>query len=157
MTAIAGFTNGKTVVVGWDSFSGAGNSKHIRKDMKGFVVGPYVVGYTWSYRAGQILEHHVAWPLVGSGDLRKMLITKLVPKIRDAFKKHGMMKTDMGVESGGEFLVGVRGRLFTICSDFQVCEKICGYDAVGCGEDLCRTQPHRSHKFFRKIESQNRL
>jgi ATP-dependent protease HslVU (ClpYQ) peptidase subunit len=38
-------------------------------------------------------------------------------------------------ESGGSFLVGYRGRLFEIQSDYQVAETTYGFAATGCGED----------------------
>ena len=36
----------------------------------------------------------------------------------------------------GTFLVGVRGRLFAIYSDYQVAEEALDYMAVGSGEDI---------------------
>jgi len=45
---------------------------------------------------------------------------------------------DKGQEAGGTFLVGYRGRLFRVDSDYQVGESVNNYCAVGCGADLVR-------------------
>lgn len=41
-------------------------------------------------------------------------------------------------EVGGFFLVGFRGRLFAVESDYQVGEAVVSYQALGCGEQIAR-------------------
>jgi hypothetical protein len=48
-------------------------------------------------------------------------------------KDGGYLKADNGRESGGVFLVGVRGRLFEIDDDYHAREMLEQYDAVGSG------------------------
>ena len=62
------------------------------------------------------------------------MIEKFVPAIREILKDGGYTKVDSNKECGGEFLVGVHGRLFKIQGDFQVSENVYGFNACGCGE-----------------------
>ena len=52
---------------------------------------------------------------------------------RNVLKEHGYVSISNNVESGGVFLVAVKGELFRIDDDFQVGHNNWGYDAVGCG------------------------
>jgi hypothetical protein len=51
-------------------------------------------------------------------------------------KNGGYATIKDGVEFGGTFLVGFKGRLFRIADDFQVGESEHGFDACGSGEDV---------------------
>ena len=46
-----------------------------------------------------------------------------------------MAKVESGAESGGQFLVGYKRRLYSVQSDFQVNEMADGFDAVGSGAE----------------------
>jgi 20S proteasome alpha/beta subunit len=56
--------------------------------------------------------------------------------VRKILSDGGWLHNSNGIESGGTFLVGVRGALYEIQSDFQAGRTLNGYVAVGCGEDL---------------------
>ena len=47
------------------------------------------------------------------------------------------MRTDEGSDRGGVFLVGYRGNVYEIQSDFQVGVPADSFMACGCGIDLC--------------------
>ena len=56
MTCIVGYLDKETVYLGGDSAGTDGNySQHIRKDKKVFQNGPFIFGFTSSFRMGQIL------------------------------------------------------------------------------------------------------
>jgi len=50
--------------------------------------------------------------------------------------EEGEKKTNEEESSGGQFLVGFRGHLFDIQSDYQAQEALDGYDAVGAGLEV---------------------
>ena len=52
---------------------------------------------------------------------------------RKLFTAGGYGKTEYGVERGGDFLVGYRGRLFRVASDYQIAESLDPFAALGCG------------------------
>lgn len=136
MTAIVGLAHNGAVTIGGDS-AGVGDhySLTVRADSKVFSNGPYVMGFTSSFRMGQLLR----WSLKGpepDGDLAAFMSTTFVDAVRDTLRAGGWLKKDADREQGGDFLVGVAGRLFCVQSDFQVAEAASGYAAVGCGYQI---------------------
>jgi len=137
MTCIVGVIHNRRVYMGGDSAGVSGYSVTSRKDPKVFRRGELVIGYTSSFRMGQVLRFSPSVPDKPEGaDLYEWLCTKFVDGCRKAMKEAGYTETENGRESGGTFLVGVRGRLFTVQSDFQVGETRDGFSACGCGTDL---------------------
>jgi len=111
----------------------------IRKDMKVFRKKGYVIGFTSSFRMGQILNYNVVFPIYKKTDkitLHEFMVTKFVSVIRKAFKIGGYTSIQNNTEHGGFFLVGYKGCLFEIQCDFQVAELSSDYHAVGCGDGL---------------------
>ncbi len=52
------------------------------------------------------------------------------------FKDKGFSNITSNEESGGTFLVGYKGHLYTIFGDFQVAEMSDGFESVVCGESF---------------------
>jgi ATP-dependent protease HslVU (ClpYQ) peptidase subunit len=134
MTCIVGVAKDGKVYLGGDSAGVSGLDITIRKDKKVFTNGEFVMGFTSSFRMGQILQYEFKPPEVTKDDMMEFMVCDFVPAIRQCFKEHGYSKIESNREVGGTFLVGVRGRLFAIQGDFQVAESVYGYQAVGCGE-----------------------
>lgn len=136
MTCIVGIANGTTVFLGGDSASVGGLDLSRTLHPKVFRNGLYIMGYTTSFRMGQLLEFaDLPKPTkTDKENLYRFMITKFVPAIREVFKEGGYLKVSESVEKGGTFLVGVKGQLFIIDSDFQVQQKVEHYYACGCGE-----------------------
>lgn len=144
MTCIVGLAKDGKVYLGGDSAGVAGLDLTVRKDKKVFKNGEFVMGFTSSFRMGQILQYDFEPPSIDefeangkprTDDVKmEYMVRKFVPALRQCFKEHGYTKIDSNRESGGTFLVGFRGRLFAIQSDFQVAESVGDYQAVGCGE-----------------------
>lgn len=136
MTAIAGLIHEGKVYIGGDSAGVSGWDLTIRSDPKVFTVGPFVIGYTSSFRMGQLLrfrfvppEHHE------DVDTYRYMVCDVVDAFRQAFKDGGYAKRENERETAGAFLVGYRGRLFTVEDDYQVGEPADSYAACGCGDN----------------------
>lgn len=129
----------KTVYIGADSASVLGWTSRVTSLPKVFQRGPFLIGYTSSFRMGQLLQHALAVPPQGTGkkdqDDMKFMVTVFAEHVRALLKERGMSKVEANSESGGQFLVGYRQRLYSIMSDFQVNEMADGYDAVGSGAE----------------------
>lgn len=139
MTCIAGIAHDGKVFIGGDSAGVAGLDLDVVKLPKVFVNGDFVIGYTSSFRMGQVLQFAFTPPKRHPDrDVMHFMVTDFIDAVRNAFKGYGFAKKEMEVESGGFFLVGHSGRLFVICSDYQVFEPTCGYSAVGCGESFAK-------------------
>jgi ATP-dependent protease HslVU (ClpYQ) peptidase subunit len=136
LTAIVGIAKDGVVHLGGDSAGVAGYMVHIRADTKVFANGPYVFGFTTSYRMGQLIRWAWTPPEPPSSDLDRFMATTFIDGVRDCLKTGGWATKENEREEGGVFLVGVAGRLFRVDSDYQVGESADGFDAVGSGDEL---------------------
>lgn len=139
MTCIVGLKQDGVVYIGGDSAGVSGLDVTIRADTKVFINGPFLMGFTTSFRMGQLLHH--ALPTLQPPDnamLERFMVTDFIDAVRNTLKNGGVTKIDNSVESGGTFIVGVHGRLFTIFDDFQVAESVKDYEAVGCGASYAK-------------------
>jgi hypothetical protein len=137
VTAIAGFVQESKVWIGGDSAGVALYSLTVRADQKVFKNGEFLFGFTSSFRMGQLLRYAFTPPAAKEGqDLYSYMVTDFINAVRDCLKNGGFAAKDKEEESAGEFLVGFRGRLFKIQSDYNVSESADGYDACGCAEDV---------------------
>jgi ATP-dependent protease HslVU (ClpYQ) peptidase subunit len=138
MTCIAGIVdNDGTVYIGGDSAGVAGLDLWIRADKKVFKNGPFIMGFTSSFRMGQLLQHSLKPPkYYGDIDIEKFMVTQFINAVRTCLKDGGFAEKDKEVERGGTFLVGFNGKLFRIEGDYQVGESACNFDACGCGQSF---------------------
>lgn len=135
MTCIVGIAYDGKVMLGADSAGVGGLDLRIRKDPKVFVNGELIFGFTSSFRMGQLLASNLTPPpIIEKQEPYQYAVKALVPALRDTLRAGGWLSTVNGREEGGVFIVGFRGHLFTIYSDFQVAEEIENIAAVGCGE-----------------------
>jgi ATP-dependent protease HslVU (ClpYQ) peptidase subunit len=136
MTCIVGIVKDKRVWIGGDSAGIGGYTLTLTKQPKIFKIGQYLIGYTTSFRMGQILEFGFTPPKPNKKDLLRFMVVDFVDALRKRFKDAGFFHKEDGQDRGGTFLVGVAGRLFRIADDFQIFEAAEGYSACGCGEEV---------------------
>ena len=135
MTCIVGVPQGGgRVVMGADSAGLCDWDLTVRADAKVFTRGPFLMGFTSSFRMGQLLKYRLDVPEhpEGMADL-EYLSTAFVDAVRECLGDGGWRKKEHEREEGGTFLVGYRGRVYEVESDFQVGEPAAGYAACGCG------------------------
>ena len=141
MTCIVGLIDNDKVYIGGDSAGVGGYDLHIRADKKVFKNGPFIMGFTSSFRMGQLLQYKLQPPSLYKEDgtlkdIYKYMVTEFIDAVRQCLKDGGYaIKKDEG-ELGGTFLVGYGGRLFAVYDDYQVAEFVEGYGAVGCGAQI---------------------
>jgi hypothetical protein len=135
MTAIAGIAQNGAVHIGGDSAGVDGLSLAVRADTKVFRKGPYLFGFTTSFRMGQLIRYSMDVPRP-KGGLEDFMATGFIEALRDCLKTGGWARKEHDREEGGTFLVGVRGRLFAVYDDYQVAQAADGFAAVGCGDDV---------------------
>jgi hypothetical protein len=137
MTCIAGIVDHGTVWLGGDSAGIAEWSLTVRADPKVFRNGPLILGFTSSFRVGQLLQYKLQVPPRDRQlDISAYLVTSFIDAVRDCLKAGGVASKENEVENGGTFLIGYAGRLFEIYSDYQVGESLDGIAAVGCGAQV---------------------
>jgi ATP-dependent protease HslVU (ClpYQ) peptidase subunit len=134
MTCIVGLVDGGRVWMGGNSAGVAGLDISLRADRKVFRNGEFLIGFTSSFRMGQLLHFRLQPPpLQPDQDLFRYMVCDFVEAVRTCLKDGGFAHRSNDVETGGFFLVGTQGRLFSIQDDYQVSEFSRGYHAIGCG------------------------
>ncbi len=147
MTCIVAVTDGTRALIGGDSAAVGEHELHLRATRKVFRTGPYLIGFTRSWRMGQILRHGTRFPdppATREGEaLEHFMVCEFVPAVRAAFKEHGFAKTarvtigmdliEEGQELSGVFLVALAGQIFEVRADYQVMRPIAAHAAVGSG------------------------
>lgn len=135
MTCIVGIVEDGKVLIGGDSIASDGWNLMDRADAKVFKTGAFVMGFTTSYRMGQLLRYAFKPPKRHvDQDIMAFMVTDFIIAVRDCLKSGGYAKKDKDAEQGGTFLVGYEGRLFRIEEDYQVGESSDSYAACGCGQ-----------------------
>lgn len=143
MTCIVAIAQNGTVYMGSDHAASDDKTGWIisRREPKCFKVGQYGIAFTDSFRMGQILQY--SWtppkytPTKTNSGLDKFMRTKFIDSVKSAFKDGGYGSIGGADEdTGGIFIVGVCGRLFTIDEDFHVGENVVNYMAEGSGGQI---------------------
>ncbi len=135
MTCIVGLVSETGVCVGADSAGSDGWNIFTRSDPKLFERGPYLIGFTTSFRMGQLLQFAGTLPDPPEDPeaLYGFMVVDFVNAVRDIFKAGGYAKKENEREEAGEFMIAVAGRLFVIYDTYQVAEHTAGISAIGSG------------------------
>lgn len=137
MTCIVAIKKDGVVYMGADSAGVGGLSMRVRADPKIYHNGKFMLGFTTSFRMGQLLGHAFEPPNRSLDvSIEKFMTTTFIDAVRKCLKDGGFARKDNETESGGTFLVAYQGRIFRIDSDYQVGESSHDFEAVGCGEDI---------------------
>ena len=139
MTCIVGIEKGGRVYLAGDIQGTGGNSKVVHTQPKVYKVGDMVVGFSGSYRFGQIIENYLKDPFVPdkNASVYKWLVQAVVPQIIEILDDHGYYGSDDEEGStgivGGNCLIGVRDELWELQDDFSLLRSTRGYMAIGSG------------------------
>ena len=137
MTAIVGFTKDNTVYLAGDTLGSNSNLKSEYTESKVFKNGSFIFGYTDTFRFGEILEYNFVPPEHTKGVSDKAFLVKdFIPKLRNVLEECKYVKAE-DKAGNGTFLMGYRGKLYKVQSDWSILEPTCGYTAVGSGDEIC--------------------
>lgn len=135
MTCVIGLINNGKVYMGADSAAVDGSHIRTRIDPKVFIVDNFIIGFTSSFRMGQLLRYAFIPPEHAEGrNLYEYMVVPFINKVRHCLSGGGVAKNVDGIETGGVFLVGYAGRLFKVDADYQIAEIRTPYNAIGSGE-----------------------
>lgn len=135
MTCIVGIVDGDDVYIGADSAAVSGYEVRESRVPKVFSNDLFVIGYSTSFRMGQILRYHLRPAPQGSESDIQYMVCTFVKAVRECLKEHGFSKVENNVEVGGFFLVAYRGSLYEVGNDFQVNLFADGVMAIGYGRE----------------------
>lgn len=133
MTCIIGILDQGKVYIGGDSAGVSNLSVTVRADEKVFTNGEFIMGFTSSFRMGQLLRYKFDPPKKSRSQTdMQYMTTSFIDAVRKCFKENGF-----GNESvGGNFLVAYNNKLYNIDTDYQVGIPLNNYDAIGCGSEI---------------------
>jgi len=129
MSCVVGLVHNKKVYMGSDVFAVDGRSSLVRtrKDSKIFINGDYLFGFCGLIRVCQILSSRFWTP--------PKRHEKLIDSIRDQVKRKGCLSYEDDVDKfESNILVGYKGQLFEIHTDFQLAQYEDDYSAIGEGK-----------------------
>lgn len=141
MTAIAGVAQDGRVYIGGDSLSGSTGSYFIQQVQNPKVLrlskpksglSEILLGFTSSWRMGQLLQYQLKVPDHKEGRALDYVAGVLIESIRKTFTDYGFGGKGDDGERGGSFLVGYGGTLFEVQTDYSVMIPMDMFAAVGC-------------------------
>jgi len=149
MTVIAGLVDDNgNIYIGGDSAGVSGYSLTVRNDEKVFRNGEFLIGYTSSFRMGQLLRYKFKPPFhMPSKSIYEYMVCDFIESVRECFKEGGYNEKRLEVDEGGSFLVGYRGNLFKVENDYQIGKSKYPFTSTGCGHELALGSLHTSVSF----------
>ena len=137
MTCIVAYKENDTIYMAGDSASTSRGITYATGLSKVFCLKKeFLIGYCGSFRMGQILEYSFKPPKrkEGMSDLQ-YLVKKFIPALIKSFDEERHLVVENNEAKGGYFLLGYRGSIYSVQSDFQVNTHLGDYAAEGSGED----------------------
>jgi ATP-dependent protease HslVU (ClpYQ) peptidase subunit len=137
MTCIVAITDGRRTVMGADSAASTTDNPEIYSlsTSKLWQTGEYLVGICGSYRAGQLARWEMSWPEPPSdpgADFERFMVTEVVKSLRQTLQSAAFVSSSEPARTA-QFLVAVRGHLFTINGEFSCGSMAHPWIAIGSG------------------------
>lgn len=137
MTCIIGLEHKGHVYIGADSAAATGWKVRKSRLHKVFRINEFLIGYTSSFRMGQLLQYKLQVKQREKKQSRDTyMVTVFAEAVRECLKTGGYTTIENNEETGGTFLIGYQGCLYDSVSDFQINSNVDGISAVGCGGDF---------------------
>lgn len=140
MTCIIGLVHNGRTYLGGDSAASNSYSIITGAEPKVFTLGEFMIGMSGDPRASQLVRYNFTPP---DHDPRcedgKFICTAFVDALRKCLQAGGYAKNISGEETQDSFLLlGYRGKLYTIETNYQVIEEAADFTAIGSGAMVAR-------------------
>jgi ATP-dependent protease HslVU (ClpYQ) peptidase subunit len=139
MTCVVAITDGTNTLLAADSSASEPSIITNRLDPKVFKIGEFGIGFSSSFRLGQILKYHFCPPNISKKQktLMEYMVTQFVPELRltleeQDFPYHEEEKVSWTI------VVCVRNEIFYIEPDWHVGQDSDFYVAIGSGAAYAR-------------------
>lgn len=139
MTCIVGLEAQGRVWLGSDSYAGSDVNKDILDRPKWFKKGALTFAFAGSFRAAQVVEHHVVIPAIKRNENHLSYIVMVVAKsLRKGLEEGGATIRKSGTPEGTEttFLLAFQGKLYLVQEDYSIVRSQRGFAAIGTGADF---------------------
>lgn len=136
MTCIVAIEHNGEVWMGADSSASKNDDIICTLNDKIFINDEFIIGYSGSFRIGQIIQYAFTPPkqnIFKQSDMQFMVVD-FVDALRNIFREKGVLINDHeGDAHDSELLVGYHGKIYTIERDFHVEKPLKNYAACGSG------------------------
>lgn len=133
MTCIVAIKHKDSVLVGGDSAACRQDEITIVSEPKVFKNGQFVIGYTGSFRIGQLLQYSFKPPRLNNNEnIREFMINKFVSRLQVCLRENEAIKPT-SVQTSCEFIVAVKNEIYTVGVDYSVTGVASEFAAVGSG------------------------
>lgn len=137
MTCIIGFLHEGNAVLAGDKIGVSDYTKRITRQPKVFHNDGFMIGYTASFRMGQILQYNWNPPTRRTGQSAEdYLYTDVITSIRKTFEDNWFL--DKAKNQWGGFILIYENRIYEVGDDLSITESVNGIEACGCGRELAR-------------------
>lgn len=127
MTCIVALEDDGKIYMGADSSAIDGEQISLRQEPKIFKCGDFLIGFCHSFRYGQIIEHCFKPPKVTEKNIVKYMVTKFVPELKITLAVNDFDEKESCM------IVGYKGKIFYVESDWNVGYDKTNYYAIGSG------------------------
>jgi hypothetical protein len=137
MTSIVAISTEEGVYLGGDLAGSNGHNIGEVSQSKVFCVGEFLVGYSGSFRAGQIVEYSWSPPdrILGVCDYN-YLVLQIIPSLMVILEGSGFGGYDGTEVKGGNFLLVYEGRVYEVQEDYSILEWVQPVVCLGSGGDV---------------------
>lgn len=161
MTCIIGLAHEDKVYIGGDSMAADGWNQRETKLRKVFHAGQFLIGYTSSFRMGQILQYHLAVRQQYDNETdEQYMVIAFAETVRALLRDKGYARIESNNEEGGHFVVGYKSEVYHMASDYQINHYADGLVSVGCGSQyalgamlaLSQIEPDPHKRILKSLE-----
>tara|TARA_Y100000310_G_scaffold307018_1_gene348680 strand:- start:2092 stop:2664 length:573 start_codon:yes stop_codon:yes gene_type:complete len=137
MTCVIGFKDEDYIYIGADSLGSNGITKTVRKDKKVFQKNDMLIGFSGSYRMGQIIQYKFVMPEHPKEmDVDTYMRSIFIDTMIDCLTENGHTKIIDNERFGASFIIAYKNRMFEIDEDYHVGESVEDYIAIGSGAEV---------------------
>lgn len=141
MTCIVAIAHGGKVYMGADTYGSNGYTGTYVPNPKCFINDEFLIGCTSTFRLIDLLTHKLKMGKIHD-DYHKnpdmFMRTIFIDAVRKCLTENNHITITSGMESGGNFLVGYRGKIYEVQPDFSVLNVPDSGGSVGSGESAAR-------------------
>ena len=143
MTCIVGIAREGRVYIGGDSCGSGGDQWSLVPNPKVFAIENAIIGGCGSFRMIDLLRFSLKLPSHDAAvSTDAFMRTDFIKALRKVLLDEGHLHRENMRESGGNFLIGYRGALFEVQSDFSVLDAPDFGISCGSGEIAARGSLH---------------
>lgn len=135
MTCIVALEHDGNVWMGGDAAATRDHDVVCRANSKVFKNGEFLIGFSGSFRIGQLLQYSFFPPEQDFTQSEvEYLVTNFIDSLRELLQDKGaIMKEQEGDAQDSEFILGYKGKIYVIEPDFNIGRPITPYTSCGTG------------------------